>query len=1417
MTKRKALLIVLLAVLFCSVTALYTANAVFADTMEGGKVFSTQAGTVGYKTVQYDPDDESAGKGLLLYSYDSGSVANFSLKQTGAFSAKLKPVKNLFGNKDLSAFSLIFTDIPTGGSFAISVTDGSVCVEYDGQKAGICYYWNGWSAATPSPITAEFNSNGIFTEINRNSVVELQFDPQTLTVSAKLTDGSIHTVWSFSSEYNAGKQLTNTLQPFTFYEVALRFDSVAANGRGDLLVYSFGGYSFAEKNVARAPAINVIFPVKAVVGKQFTLPQAEVYDPIDGKLSSEDVTVEVCDKDSTIVNDGYAFTPQSAQDYYICYTYSKGNVMQKAFYTLTAINESDIQSTFYYESELSNGAVVGSGARVYIPIATVESSVASSSRVATKVTVYKDGNALTEYTNVDSGFYLPVTAGEYAVKYTAQGLDYDISEQIAFTATNDMLAVNVQLDEVYDLGTELQLPQAEIYVNGNCVENVGRVVFPSGKTDGSQTVILDEEGKYTLEYAYTLDGVQQAVTREVLVKRTYASLFGGSYEQMNVNNELSGVKVTLTNNKTVTFNKIVDLSKYSFDSSLDDLSQNLPFIQIYAQPQTQGVSDIDSLFVTITDAHDSSNYLTVRMKLITYFQDGTLIRAKASNQMTYVGYNYEFTTTELAVHSAASHEDGGFQSYFNFTHNLTGSELEQIGLPLYFDYSSSQLFSRPAWLTGHKAEDGNDYSDLQVPWLVYDFDANDRTLLAGNKPWQGFTTGEVYISLSGKGISTTADFFVTGIDGYDLSERYIEDNGNPQITVDVPDVGAPTAKTNAAYRIFDFTATDAETCVVKTDVTVTINGTSVEIFDGDDGYKYFKPTVQNGKYTITYTATDAFGNTSAVAVDVMALRKLAAIELEVDGIADCVYGQTVTLPEPTYSGGSGLLTLSVKVLCDGKEVPVEYGEVATSGNGTQYTVEYTVTDYAGQVATKQVSFNAVRTDKPVFDEKTVVLPTAFIAGDIFTFGQYTAVYYDEAHKATLVIAGISVSDGKGTRTIGTDGKYTPAVSDSVTDATITLTFEHGGKQDAYTYVVPIQAPQMGDGQYLTGFFTAKNASVVATDKGIEFTADGNQMSFAFARAVHSRQLILRFVAGQEQMGNGTFTLTLSDTRDCNAVQQFTFSYDNGYRVAVNGGKSVKVSTDNNGYLYFGYNAADNTVTDGLSNVIATLSSTANGRPFSGFASGSVYVSVEASGVSKLYINTINNQKTNNTPIDSATPYMFVNGVFEGRIPSNTEVVIPSAEAYDVLGTIGDITVTVYGPDNSVLLSASASSENRISVSALGSYTVEYLVRDSNNKKKSVKEYFTVYDACKPTLTFTSELQPRALVGAKIKLPTYTVSDNDDVANVKVVVTVLLPDGRATAVTDESYTFEQKGWYTVCYYAYDANNNCAFYSFNIQIV
>lgn len=1419
MTKRKSLLIVLIAMLICSVTILATTNAVFADTMESGKAFVTQSGMVKYKTAQYDPDDESAGKGLLLYSYDSGSVANFSLKQSGAFSAKLKPVKNLFGNKNLSTFSLIFTDVPTGGSFKVVVSDGSICVEYNGQKAGICYYYDGWSSSKPSPITAELNAQGTFTEIVRNSVVEIQFDPQTLTVSSKLTDGSIHTVWSFSSEYNSGKQLINDLQPFTFYDVSVCFDSVSPNGRGDLLVYSFGGYSFANKTLARAPSINVVFPVKAVVGKQFTLPTADVYDPIDGKLSSDDVTVEVCDKDGNVVNNGYTFTPNSAQDYYVCYTYSKDDVTQKAFYVLTSINESDIQSTFFYDENLQEGATVGVGAKVYIPVATVESSIASTSRIATKVTVSKDGNILPDYQNVNGGFYLPVTAGAYFVKYSAQNLGYDVCEQINFTATNEQIAVNVDVDDVYDFGTQLQLPKAEIFVNGVSVENVCTIVFPSGKTSSDATVLLDEEGAYTFEFVYSVDGAQQSVDHNVLVKRTYASLFdGGSYERMNTNNEVSGVKVSLTNNKVVTFNKIIDFTKYSFDSTLSDLSQNVPFIQIYAQPQNPGSSDLDSLFVTITDAHDSSNYITVRLKLISYFQDGTLIRTKASNQITYVGYNYEFTTTELAVHAAAGHEDGGFQSYFSFTHNLTAQSMEEIGLPLYFDYKSAQLYSRPAWLTGHRTEDGSaDYSDLMVPWLVYDYDATDSGLRAGNKAWQGFSTGEVYISLYGKGISTSADFFITGIDGCDLSERYVEDNGKPQISVDIPNGGAPTAKVNKEYKIFDFTATDTETTVVKTNVAVTYNNKVITITE-KDGNKYFTPTV-SGKtpYIITYTAVDAFGNETQQTVEVYAKNKLDVITLQVDAIPDCVYGQVVTLPTPTYSGGSGALSLSVKVLSDGKEVPIEYGTVATSGNGTTYKVIYTVTDYAGQEATKEVTFNATVENKPIFDPNTVVLPSAFIVGDTFAFGKYTAVYYDEAHNATSVNATISVVDGSGTHTIGADGKYVPAVSQDVTNATITLTFDYNDKQTVCTYVVPIQSPKVGDNKYLTNFFATQNATIDATKTGIEFAPLSDEMSFAFVRAIHSRQLTLKLLVSEEQLGNGSFTITLADTIDVNTVQKLTFTYDNGYRMSVNGATPVKVSADNKGYLCVGYSATDKTITDGVSNVVAKLSTTANGRPFDGFTSGSVYFSVEANGVSKIIVNTINNQTTNSTRSDSTTPFMFVNGVFEGRIASDTEIVIPSAEAYDVLGTVGDITVTVKDPDNNVILKASAKTENKLTVHSLGDYTVEYSVTDSNKKTKTVKEFFSVYDACKPTLTFTSELQIRALAGTTLKLPTYTVSDNDDVANVKVFVTVMKPNGQMDSVSDDKYTFDQKGWYTVCYYAYDANNNCAFYTFNIQIV
>lgn len=1422
-TGRKKLLLVFSVLLVVSVVLSVLAQFAFAENVDSGKVFNAADGKVKYKVAQSDVDNLSAGKGLLLYSYDSGAKADFGMKLSGAFNATLKSVKNPFGTKDLSAFSVIFTDETSGKSFAVRVAIYSdrtdVCVEYDGKRAGIVYYSDDWTSPTPSKLTALANEEGRYTSFEAGAVAEIQFDPSVMTVSAKLADGAYHTVWDFRSEYNYGKRLTNDLQKFGNYGVAIKFDEIAASGRGDILVYSFGGYSFGGKTVARTPSLCVDVKSKAIVGTEYDIPDARVYDPVDGVVKDAVVTVAVYDAQGKVLNDGRKFAPTSAGTYYIYYSYVNGDVTRSIFYALDAIDTGSISEEFVYDKEFVDNAEVGINANIYIPDVHVTSTLsANGSAAKAKAEVIFDGKA----EPVQTGTYFACEdVGEYTLRYYTSEFGRLAEQRKTFTVSEDRIVAEFSVDEVYTLGDTFTIPIANVYVKGVKVDAKGTVVFPSGKQSEANQTTLNEEGKYTLRFAYSVNGSEQSAEKTFLVKRTFASVFEGnvSYDAMTSNNEIKGVKVSLTNTNTVTFNKAIDLSKYRFDNSLTDLSDNMPFIKIYAQPHSQGFTDVDALIVTLTDAHDPSNYLTIRMKYISYFSSGVFIRTRASNQTAYVGYCYDFWSVERQVHAASTHEEGGFQSYFNLTHSVTNTPFEDLGLPLYFDYQSSSLYSRPAWLTGHDGEyNGVKYetSGVKVPWLVYDYSTTDSVLSASNKPWQGFTNGEVYLSLSAKGVSSTADFFVVGIDGNDLSERYIEDNAAPVIDVKLPEGGAPVAKQGLKYKVFDFDAYDAGTTVVKSNVTVqNSRGTVIPVDDNG----YFVPEF-NGKYTLIYTATDAFGNTAEKRVEVTAKSSVPALELQVDQLDEYYYGQRVTLPDVVYGGGSGALNLDIKVVCDadGTQIPTEYGEFVAAANGESYTITYTLTDYIGQSMRKVLKLQATRQDKPIFDKNFVVLPTSFVDGEGYTFGKYTATYYAEDYTAYHVEAKIRVVNGQSVVNVAAEDKYTPDYS-AGTNAEVQLIFDKDGKTETVTYNVPIVKPIFGK-TYMQGFFTCDNAEISADINCLNFVSvDKTQtMKFAFVRRINARSLLLRFVVGKEKIGNGTFNVTLADVKDAHGKIDLTFKVTDGdYKMSVNGSDFVKVNLDGEGYLQLLYDADTRTITDGQSVQIAKLTATSDGRDFDGFTENEVYLSVSAEGVDELGIRTINNQTINNVRRDSQEPYVYVDGMLEGRYETGVKVVIPAAEAYDVLSSIGDLTVKVLFEGKEEILSALANKQHELTFDKCGSYEVVYSVTDATGQVGSKSLYFTIGDSVKPTLTFDKKLQERAKAGATITLPTYTADDNLGADNVTVRVYVTRPDGRFATVSDGKYTFDKAGWYTVTYFAIDSQNNSVVYSFDIQIV
>lgn len=1405
-TTKRIALFVLCFVLVASVVAL-------AITFGGGfKAYASDVfdyvGTI--KTV--NGSIEGNRRGLRLYGYDSGVTANFKNAQTDVFGAELQ-IGSHEGKKDLKKYSLVFTDVKSGKSFAVQVVSYSdyndVGVVCNGNKGGIVYYERKNAAYG---MTAGYNEDGVYTRFT-SAICNLTFDPQSMQVRVKADDGNFRVVWDFTKQYNDGKLLANDLPVFGEYTVSIVLDEISANSRGDLMVYTFGGYSLADETVTYRPTILLQKGLKPIVGKQFTLPVAKVTDG-DGKDASEKITATVYNADGTVLADNVkTFIPQNAETIYVYYKYTDGQTTADLWYKTQAITESDITAKFDYDGELP--VKVGVGAKITIPSATVASNVLESGSEECVVTVKKDGVAVDGYQNIPDGFVYEVKAqGNYEVIYGGKTSAVYKTDTKTFTADEKMLAVNVDVVEEFAYGATYKLPVAEFCLGTNKTEVNATVTYPSGKhADG--TISLDEAGKYTVGYSATIDGANYTHEETFVVKLPYADNFDGNaeYAQMRGNNEFKGVRLSLANNQTVTYNKAIDLSEYTFNAATN---KGKTLLELNLDPKTIGSADIDSLYVVFTDKYDSTNYFSVRLKYLSYSPLSTFIRVRSSNQASWVGYNYDFYSSALRVDAAAVHEEGGFISSASFTHRLDEYDFGYGSLKLYFDYRTKCLYSQPLWLTGHNDGAHPEYNSRNVPWLVYDLDSSDNTLSAGNKPWGGFTTGEAYVSVYAKGVSSTADVFMLNIGGEDLTTPLFDDTKAPTITVDVDKNNVPSAKVGLPYKVFDFTAIDADSTVVNKGVTVTNNATGKQV--ALDENNCFTPI--EGEYTLAYYAVDAFGYRTEEIINVKASRNVETPQIAVsDGLPrTAYYGQTITLADCLITKqGAGNAVVDVKVTCGDVEVPVTNGKFVCLGAIGTYNVVYTVTDYIGQTAQVKKKIIVSLSDELQFDEQTISLPKAFMHGDKVYFGEYSAVYYDADLKQITVPATISVTDGGGTTTVGKGQAYTPAATDSVTTAKVAITFVADGKTKTIERVIPIHTSKNGD-DFIQSYFVYDNATPFANSNGLTFASSDGQMSFSFIRPVYASNMMLRFVADANKFAAKRFNVVLTDKFDGKKQVAISYTLQRGvWYCSVNGGDAVETSLDGDGYLQLNYNNATHAFTDGNGQVLGTAGEI-NGATFSGFESGYVYVDCAVEGIegeTEVGLRTINNQTVNSVKRDMQRPYVKADGKYEGRVAAGSTVTLLSATAYDVLNAIGDITVSVKLGNKIVLEEQTLTAGKTFTVTECGTYTITYKVTDSAKNPATDKIEFAVYDPVKPTLSFDGEIASEAKVGQKIDLPKYTINDNNP-DGVKVYAYIMSPDGTKAKIEGDTVTFSQKGTYVLTFLVTDEHNNATMYRFAVTV-
>jgi len=1409
--KKKNIWLSICALVVCFAASAVGIIAIAADSGKNtGETFEySEAAPLKYKTNV--SDNGSGKKGLLLYGYDNGATASFKGTFGGVFEAETKAFSTV-GSVELRKYSLRFTDKDSGQTFTVEISGGatSYCnVSIDGDKAGVAYYKDNKAYG----YTSKYNEEGVYTFFDATGSVSVKFDPSSKVVSVRGENESYKVVWDFGSKSNDGKIFGHELTAFDNYTAEIIFDEIKSAGKGELLVYSFGGVSFDSREIKNSLRINAGIKIKAIVGEKYAVPEATIENVFTGKVDAK-AALKVYDENGVAVNDGkYEFTPEKAGNYYAYYSYSDGESVAAEYCLIEAINRSDVAFGFEYSDKLTIPDRVGLHSKVYLPKAKANCTLAASP-VPTDavVTVYKDGKIVEGFENSDGGKYFSFDeTGEYAIIYSVPLFGDLVTEEFSATASSEVegIASDDMLDSlaILDYGSTLKLAPTKVYVGGKELIARSVVNYPSGKTADAFNAVLDELGVYTLTETWT-GGSRE---KEFTVNEPYSGLFTGTkseFGELSYNNGYVGQTMEVSETPLV-YNKLINLADNRFDETLEDKTQNVPLVEFVFEPSKGGQKDLTGLFIEFVDAHDSSNYISIRVKYQDYDRNKNRIRTKATGQ-TWVGYYYNYRNSGMEVHDAQSHDDGGFIGNGTFLQSLNGVKFDESIIRFYYDYEKCSLYSKPDHLT---SEDNS-----VVPWLVRDYDTIDETMSAGQNPWRGFTNGEVYMRIYAAGLSGSAKISILNVDGDALDGKYVDDFEGPTITAELPaGDSVPYALVNKPYEIFPFEAKDAYTGSKASDPEVYFGKTPVAVTDGK-----FVPEAE-GEYRIVYKARDYFGNESEKTIIVMAKSELDKLTVsfgsELPATAD--FGKRIRIPEVYGSGGAGDVKTSVAVTCNGEEVPVEYGTFRCMREG-RYLVKFTVTDYIGTSATVTKTVRVTRSLAPVVDDDEIQLPPVFFINESYDLGRFTAyVYGASGNKEVSSVVELYA----GSKKLDFTGEvFTPDDSLAGRNVKVRYVFNSSGNESVFEIEVPVVDPMIGYSGFMKSYFIADgDAAPSCGADGLSFgiTAGGNG-KIVFARKIDERYAKFYFVIKGERFAKGfdKFNLILKDSVDPNAV--LTVSIENAqsvYWARIAGGDRAAFTVEPNGNFSLLYDYENERFVDSYGYSLGAITRYDNGKAFEGFRSGFVYASFEVTGATEnqIVLLQIANQLINDTSYDFIQPIITVNGYVSGNYDLGSTVKLPSATAYDVLSSCGKVKVKVTCGKETIVSNRDANEQISFVIDRYGVYQITYSVEaDDMGGVAKVTRFVYCYDTVKPELEFDGTVPASVKSGTVVKLPSYTVRDNGDISKASVTVYVCSPDGIMHTVDGGSVKLTGTGEYIVYYHVTDENGNLNIYTFRVRV-
>lgn len=974
-----------------------------------------------------------------------------------------------------------------------------------------------------------------------------------------------------------------------------------------------------------------------------------------------------------------------------------------------------------------------------------------------------------------------------------------------------------QLGESYQLGVEFVAPQGEYSVDGSKYRLSTVLTYPDGRTTTYGGAVLDAIGTYSLEYYVKIGGETKSTTKTFEVVRTTANQFvneTGCTFAYGVDSPVNmgywdyshkiftptsyrGVAVTgIGADASFRYNGVIDLNAL-------DVSQ--PLLSYAYMPKQNGATEVSALNIYLIDIYDESNYIHIHSKSLAYggpYQNAgsyTFTVSDGYSPIALVPNQYDFDDNSFygAKTYHGTYAKSGYVATCGSFYGRYAMEDNYITNQLYFDYANLAMYANNLYKWR-----------VNKIWKVMDFD--DEEFL-GLNVWDGFTTGEVYMVINVDASIGGGTLFVDAVNGRSLSGNTVEGDEAPTISVQGTENGVlpyGVAGNDHYYPIMKAVAYSPYCGIldnVKTEVFYGIHNEKVPITQ-----KGFL-TDRVGEYRLIYTACDEWGRESK---EIFVVNVKEKYDQEIaytfgDSLqSEYIYGvEKIYLPEGHVEGGSGSLSTKISVLYDGNEVEIastEKGDYFVPVYGGEYTVVCKCYDFLGTEARFEKKIQVVANGIPTMDE--IYLPDAIRKGYETIFPNVNAFVKNADTTIENAIVQITV-DGQPI----SGNKFTPN-----TTGNITVKYKAVNAKDATKFVEYSKVIQVLDivpSRYFSSYVYTENASYSgATDYSIVYNLDDVNSAFGFANSFGKDEVEINLgVPYAKKM-----ILKLYDSMDASKAFAVEIEERNGTGIVYHNGKAVYemgglFSTTKEGTFAVVYKNATKRIetTDGT--FIAAITTNLHGDPFDGF-SNTVYLRVEfvdAIVDSSVSIYAFGNQTFNNGDDDWTPPVIELNGEVEEykRVQIGSTVDLVSANAYDVLGDVESVRLTITSPSDEVIFDDDIHNVASFVASEYGFYSLVYTAEDTNYNMIDISYMVEVVDAVAPTITTKLTMDKYLYhVGDKIKLQEFDAVDNrDDASDLQKYVVIVEPTGMYRIV-DFEYKFTEVGTYLLRYTAKDNSFN-----------